>query len=273
VNDPIQAGLGPIHNEELASLLQTAEQDSHRMATRTTPLAVEYSIFQGRSALRDLSDQHPETWFPSTLCQRSAHRACAVLLLLGGNADAAHELVLGVTWNTIEEAEYAATHRGQTNWTQNHPLTDTDDFIHAALHRLEASARGEGNHTGYANAKYWLAGGGKALLQPAQLVVRTGLVKIARKHAPRCISAGVISSGATHVIIADGGKTRNVFVPSGEWDGFCFCDICERRERGELSQQEANEVSILQRAELALLLRTELEDCLACDSSAATNKL
>jgi hypothetical protein len=191
---------------------------------------------------------------------------------LGGNADAAHELVLGVTWNNIDEAEYAVTHRGQTNWTQNHPLTDTDDLIHAALHRLEASARGEGNHAGYANAKYWVTGGEKALVQPAHHVVRTGLVKIAREHAPWCVNAGVISHGATHVIIADGGKTRNVFVPRGEWDGLCFCDICERRERGELSEQEAKQVSILQRADLVLLLRTELEVCLACDSSAVINK-
>lgn len=279
VNDPIDAGLGPIHNEVLASVLQNAERDSHHLATRTSPLPIEYSIFRGHSSLRNLSDQHlihPETWFPSKTCQLSAlRRACAVLLLLRGKLDAAHELILGVTWNNMEEAEYAATHRGQTNWTQEHPLTDKDDVIHATLHRLEGSARGEGNQTGYANAKYWLAGGPKALEKPAQHVVRTALVRIARKHAPCCVDAGVISrTGATtHVIIADGGKTRNVCVPEGEWDGFVFVDICERWESGELSERVANEVSILQRAELVLLLRTELEDCLglACDESAAGN--
>jgi hypothetical protein len=168
-----------------------------------------------------------------------------VLLLLREQVDAAHELILGVTWNNKEEAEYAATHRGQTNWTQEHPLTDKDDAIHAALHRLEGSARGEGNHTGYDNAKYWLAGGPKALEKPAQHVVRTALARIARERAPCCVDAGVISSGAKHVIIAGGGKTRNVCVPEGEWDGFVFVDICERRASGELSEREADEVSIL----------------------------
>jgi hypothetical protein len=38
VNDPIHAGLGPIHKDELANFLQTAAKDSHHVATRMTLL-------------------------------------------------------------------------------------------------------------------------------------------------------------------------------------------------------------------------------------------
>jgi hypothetical protein len=68
--------------------------------------------------------------------------------------------------------------------------------------------------------------------------------------------------GGKHTIIADGGKTRTVFVGPGEWDGFVFVDLCEKRECGELNEKEANEIAILIRAELILLLRNELEQCM-----------
>lgn len=270
VNSPISTGLGPIPTKALQLALETAERDSHTIAARTTPLAIKYSIFRKRSAIRDLSesDKHlvnPNVLFQGTnFCPLAAHRACAILLLLRGHLDAAHDVILGVTSDNLEKAEYAATHRGQTNWTQEHPLTDSADLIHAALHRLEGSSIGEGDYKGYENAKYWLAGGPKALKVPAKHPVRTDLARIARKHAPCCVEKGVVAEkdGAEHDIIADGGKTRTVFVLSREWDGFVFVDLCEKRECGELSEEEANEITILQRAELVLLLRHELEQCM-----------
>jgi len=270
VNTPLSTGLGPIRSKVLQDALESANEDSHRIALRMTPFTMQYSIFRGRSAVREIpeSDKHlvnPDTLFDdATTCPLAAHRACAVLLLLRGHVDASHDVILGVTQDNLEEAEYAATHRGETNWTQEHPLTDSADFIHAALHRLEGSAVGEGEYTGYENAKYWLAGGPKALEVPAKHSSRTELVRIARQHAPCCVKAGVIAgeNGAEHIIIADGSKTRKVCVPAGEWDGFVFVDLCKKREYGELSKEEANEVAILQRAELILLLRTELKECL-----------
>jgi hypothetical protein len=65
-----------------------------------------------------------------------------------------------------------------------------------------------------------------------------------------------------HTIIADGSKTRTVCVPPGEWDGFIFVDLCEKREYGELTQEEGDEIELLQRAELVLLLRNELIECM-----------
>jgi hypothetical protein len=137
-------------------------------------------------------------------------------------------------------------------------------LIHAAIHRLEASAVGEGEYMGYENSKYWLAGGPKALERPAMHSVRADLARIARENAPCCVTQGVIAgkNGAKHSIIAGGGKTRSICVPTGEWDGFVFVDLCERRECGELSQKLVDEVTMLQRAELVLLLRSQLEKCL-----------
>ena len=270
LNSPVSAGLGPTRNKVLEDVLDTAERDSHAMASRTTPLPMQYSIFRGKSAVRELPESDrclvdPDALFDTkSACPLAAHRACAVLLLLRGHADAAHDVILGVTRTNLETAEYAATHRGETNWTQEHPLTDSADLIHAALHRLEGSLRGEGNYTGYENSKYWLAGGPKALEVPAIHPARTELVKIARERAPCCVEAGVIAEvgGADHIIIADGGKMRRVCVPEGEWDGFVFVDFCQQRECGKLTKEQTDEVSMLTRAELVLLLRSELEECL-----------
>ena len=269
VNTPLSEGLGPIRSSVLQDALSQADQDAHSVASRVTPITLNYSIFHGTSAIRNLpnSDKHLvdiEALFGETTCPLAAHRACAVLLLLRGHADAAHDVILGVTLHNLEEAEYAAKHRGQTNWTQEHPLTDSADLIHAAIHCLEKSAVGEGGYQGYQNAKYWLAGGPKALITPAKHSSRTELVRIAGEHAPYCVKAGVIAgeNGATHTIIADGGKTRTVCVPAGEWDGFVFVNLCEQREHGKLSDEQAKEVALLHRAQLMLLLRMELEECL-----------
>ena len=117
---------------------------------------LQYSIFRGTSALRHLSTEDEAVVNPNAF----GSTACAALLLLRGHPDAAHEVLLGVTKTNLEEAEYAATHPG-SGWAEAHPLSDSADMLHAILHRLEGPAVGEGNHTGYVNAKYWLAGGGK----------------------------------------------------------------------------------------------------------------
>lgn len=137
VHLPLHAGLGPLASAALRSALHTAEQDTYLLAARTSPLSLNYSIFGGRSALRDLPDTerhlidlkllYGDTCLADEL---AAHRACAVLLLLRGYTDAAHDVILGVTADNLDEAEYAATHRGQTNWTREHPLTDSADLIH-----------------------------------------------------------------------------------------------------------------------------------------------
>lgn len=271
VHLPLHAGLGPLSSAAaLKTALDTADQDSFLIAARTSPLSIKYSIFNGRSALRDLPDTETHLMDPQLLfgdtChdELAAHRACAVLLLLRGYADAAHDVILGVTVDNLDEAEYAATHRGQTNWTREHPLTDSADLIHAALHRLEASSKGEGGYKGYENAKYWLAGGPKALTVPAPHSIRELLARIARQHAPCCVKQGIVArdDGAMHTIIGDGSKTRTICVPPGEWDGFIFVDLCEKREYGELTQEEGDEIELLQRAELVLLLRNELIECM-----------
>jgi hypothetical protein len=281
VTSPLGEGLGPMPNERLADALDAADQDSHKMASRITPLPMEYCIFQGVSSIRDISENDKHLVDPNVLfggcvsgtdadCPREEYAdaqrcACAMLLLLRGYLDAAHDVILGVTLDNVEEGEYAALHRGETNWMQEHPLSDSADLIHAAIHRLEGSALGEGDYMGYENSKYWLAGGPKALERPAMHSVRTDLARIARECAPCSVERGVIAgeNGAKHSIIADGGKTRNVCVPAGQWDGFAFVDLCERRECGhELSQELVDEVTMLERAELVLLLRSQLEECL-----------
>lgn len=262
LSDPLDSGLGT-PNDALKNVLDVAHQDALDMAS-VTSLPMEYSIFRGHAAIRDLpdSDVHllsPETHFQNNNNLSAAWRATAALLLLRGHADAAHEVLLGVMRDNVEEAEFAATHPGQTDWAKQHPLTDSADLLHAAIHRLEGSKLGEGNHTGFENAMYWLAGGPKMLESPASHPVRTRLVQLAKERAPFCVAKGVISRGAEHTIIAGDGATRQVLVPHGEWDGFAFVGVCERRACGELSPKEDGEVANLQHAELALLLKTELE--------------
>lgn len=261
----------PSHRQALRDALDNAERDLDALSARTTPIPMQYSIFQGASAVRSIPecDEHLinlKALFgvtTSTSATAAQYRACAILLLLRGLTDAAHDVILGVTPHNFEEAEYAATHRGETNWTQEHPLSDSADMIHAVLHRLEGSLKGEGGYKGYENSKYWLAGGPKALESPAKLSVRTVLARIAQDSAPYCVADGVVAceEGAKHSIIADGGNTRTVCVAAGEWDGFIFADLCERREYGELSKEQADEVTMLQREELMLSLRSELDEC------------
>ena len=245
-------------------------------------LLMAYSIFNGTSALRTLAEDDRHVLRPASFgvygvreCHSPAlHRAAAALLVSRGRLEAAHEVVLGVTPQNVEEAEYAATHRGQTDWAATHPLTDTADWIHALVHRLEGPAVGEGNHIGYANAKYWILGGPKELVGPASHPIRDALRQRVLQHAPNIAKhRGIIAGegkdgwGPIHQIIAPfgGEKMREVRIPPGEWDDVAFIDICklrlENRDDGDLdqlSEEECREIETLQEAELLLLIQHEL---------------
>lgn len=218
----------------------------------------------------------------------------ALLLLLflrhhAGGSDAAHEVVLGVNLENIEQAENAARHRGQSGvvpWLHTHPLSDSDDAVHSILHRVcEGWHHGEGGHTGWDNAKYWAAGGPKRLDDPhlvddnnhekwpRQHPVRAALAQAALKHAPCAVAAGVVVKESdehprrTHRIIQDGGKYREVCVPNFWWDPFCFIDLIaqqqpqQEQEQRTISTENTNlleELDWLQQLEFALLLRHEL---------------
>jgi len=197
------------------------------------------------------------------------YRVCAALMLLRGHADVAHELLLGVTPHNLEEAEYAATHRGKTTWAQDHPLTDEADHLHAAMHRIvEGDALGEGNATGYENAQYWLAGGPKLLDAPASTQVRQSLARIALAHCPKCVQYGDViacNEGAEHTVLSGGGTYRTVRVPAGQFDDFAFLKLCQQWARGELTdatEEWHDEMATLQRAEIILLLRHASMECL-----------
>ena len=280
--------------------LRMAEIDSLRLFSKP-PLPADamqpmtYGIFKtGQSALRtvDEKDQHlilPEILFglqskrqrnrnapaaTESLLQPHHYRVCAVLLLLRGYSDAAHEVLLGVSLDNLQEAEYAATHRGETDWAQKHPLSDAADILHAAIHRMvEGNQLGEGDQTGYDNAKYWLAGGPKLLEAPAHHPIRETLVRIAREHTPKCVAEGGViagengsGEGVEHTVLSGGGKSRVVCVPCGQWDDFAFLELCQRWADGSLEKDIEDEVATLQRAEIILLLRHELMECL-CHSS------
>ena len=203
------------------------------------------------------------------MCRPAHFRACATLLFLKGYSDAAHEVLLGVNMENIKEGEYAASHRGQTNWAQEHPLSDAADILHAAIHRIvEGKELGEGDHTGYENAEYWLAGGPKLLDRPAVHPVRDALARIARDHMPMCTAQGVIASEDTqYVVLSGGGRSRTVCVSCGQWDDFAFLKLCEKWADGILDKDTEEEVAALQRAEIILLLRHELFGCLGQLSS------
>jgi hypothetical protein len=269
----------------LRNTLRLAEIDSLRLFSKP-PLShhnggvmkpLSYTIFgsEGQSALKSLdsTDQHlvcPHYLFgiAPALVTPAHYRVCAALLLLRGYSDAAHEMLLGVTLDNLDEAEYAATHRGETDWAQKHPLTDSSDILHAAIHRLiEGHDVGEGGQTGYENSKYWLAGGPNLLSKPQPHPVRTTLARIARQHTPRCISEGNLiapKGGAKHSVLSGAGKTRTVFVPHGQWDDFCFLKLCQRWADGDFDcdRDMMEAIATLQRAEIVLLLRYELLACL-----------
>ncbi|CAB9510703.1 expressed unknown protein [Seminavis robusta] len=83
--------------------------------------------------------------------------------------------------DNLEEAEHAAPHRGQANWAEQHPLSDGADILLTVIHRLvEGNDLGEGDQTGYDNARYWDAGGPKLLSTLACHPVRAALAALAR---------------------------------------------------------------------------------------------
>lgn len=276
---------------------------------------MDYGIFQGVSVLRSLSNDERDLLRPShygikdpsffdhiensnkkskARLLASFYRAAAVLLLLGENPGAAHEVVLGVTPEpeAIEAAEYAATHPGQTSWAADHPwsFSASSDLLHSALHRLEGPLLGEGNHTGYENAKYWATGGPRSLESPEwKHPVRKILKERAKRVAPLCVARGVLTFGPKeHRVIAGGGKTRRVVVGRGMprskhggdvvvgddganaclnnnnddkdcvWDDLVFIDLCRLRQEGNLTEKESEEVADLQQTELVSLLQIEL---------------
>lgn len=278
----LPSGLCVEENFSLRSILDRASVDAQRFGVAVS-LPMGYSIFNGTSSLRSLADDDDrgglDVFRPSSFGvyglrnPPAFYRAAAALLLSRGNLEAAHEVILGVTPHNLDEAEYAATHRGQTDWAKRHPLTDTADRIHSIIHRLEGPALGEGNHTGYDNAKYWVLGGPKELACPAQHPIRDELRRIALEHAPCCCcfgngrgaivaGQGEDGEGSIHRIIVGGDeeKTREVRIPPGEWDDVAFIHACRLRAEGSLSEAECREIAMLQEAEMLLAIRHELLD-------------
>jgi len=228
----------------------------------TTPpsLVLEYGIFRGRSSLRDLSPEDTRLfddrdYYPELASSKSL---LAIALLLRGRGDAAHETVLGVDASNLGEAEYAATHPGKNHWSERHPLSDVDDMVHSIVHRLEGDAWGEGNQTGWENAKYWVSGGPKRHeeVPPASVRNRSAqqrrrhpvpvqLARYARSFAPHAVAAGVVVDGGAedddgamtsdnrrrcHAVIAGGGEQRTVAVAPGCWDPIRFIDLLSEQK-------------------------------------------
>ena len=234
---------------KLCSVLERGQVDPHKNLPDSVLL--HYGIFQGRSALRDIDMTNLSLVnMPSTVL--------AIVLLLMGEADAAHEVLLGVLPDNLDEAEYAATHRGQTDWADQHPLSDAADLIHSVIHRLEGSSVGEGGHIGYENAKYWLAGGPKQW-DGVPHVLSHQLLKHVQNRAPQLYNVLCPSVPRQHSILAGGGKRRTVTVPVNSWDGFAFIDLCKECREGSLSHETLNEIRELECFELMELLRMELD--------------
>jgi hypothetical protein len=214
-------------------------------------------------------------------------KAClALLLLLDGHGDAAHEILLGVTMKNLEEAEIAATHPPST-WSQRHPLNDLDEIVHSIVHRWEGQHIGEGNHTGWENAMYWAAGeppklprhqhrkNNPAVLVPSSLghPVRQALAAFAVRRAPRLVRLGVVvapssssssdsPSSCHHEILAGGGECRTVSVPGGWWDPFQFVKLKQRYHQLRCEGSSApdtdacwREIQEVERHEIALVIK------------------
>jgi hypothetical protein len=238
---------------------------------RRAPLQMHYNITkEGRSSLRSLTSseseyvQLSEHQFDTASNNRTSIILAPLLILLHGgqySLDKAHELILGVNRTNIEQAEYAATHPGKTSWSVDHPLDADQDLLHALIHRLEGETAGEGGHTGFENAKYWLAGGGKMLESVEDHVVKNHLKEYVLKrkylHHPDLVPLET----RTYSIIAGGGKRRVVVVQSGTFDFFRFHAMCEIRYGGhnddvsDWNEDWSSSLDELQRAELEILFK------------------
>jgi hypothetical protein len=277
--------------------------------------ALDYSIFRGQgSSLRNLPIKQRK-WierFEKSL-------AALLLLVLHGSLssseasslvlDAAHEVILGVRpddEDIIKEAEFAATHPGQTKWMQNHPLSDVDDWIHSIIHRQEGDAIGEGNHTGWDNAKYWAAGGPKQLYSSSSSsddddantdddnndtantgnsvddavtssrngrktehhhhVIAQELAQLARQFAPLCVKAGVVTSCRTQHVIFAGNGHQKRRIVSIPAN--CWDPFCFINLLSSFSARLPQE-----REELNILLQAELDLLLEHAAAAKTNTI
>lgn len=249
---------------KLRAILNKARGDAETLTRNKSLPPMEYDLFRGVSALRSLSKHETSILDPSYYglkidssehAKASFYRSASILLLLAGNPSAAHEILLGVTFAELEDAEFAATHPGQTPWAQNHPqcFTDTSDLLHSILHRFEGPHFGEGNHTGYENAKYWALGGPEFRKTPAPHPIRELLTKRAREVAPLCCASRGLLGLETEAseLRADDDRV-------GVWDDLAFIDLCRRKQEGKLAVEECEEVVHLQVLEICTLLRTEL---------------
>jgi hypothetical protein len=238
--------------EEICVILGRLDKKRLQPAAR-----LDYSIFRGKSSLRELPSQS-QGWI-----QHYGKSASALLLVSNDFLDAAHEVVLGVTLTNLADAEYAATHPG-SGWTDRHPLSTTDDWIHAIVHRDgEGEIRGEGNHAGWENAMYWAAGGPKTLPKDGVPRICTHPVALALAaqapvRAPRCCSpdVGLLSAKETvYSVLADGGGRRQVRVPSRQWDPFRFIQLLQDSPANVLEELER-----VRRLEFRLLLEHSLRE-------------
>jgi len=242
-------------------LLQSIGRPHAVLANLHKPLELNYGIFRnGRSILRNPN----LAWTTNRELTKTTR---SLLCLLMGAGDAAHEILLGVTMENVDSAEYAATHPGQTSWMKDHPLSDMDDLLHSILHRSEGDNVGEGGHTGWENAKYWAAGGPKewndfgaheneASTSP-HLVIHQALAQIALQRAPRCVAQGVVSPTLVQHSILAGGESRRrrqVRVHPGAWDPFRVIDLCAEC----LDESTRRELDCLLEWEVRLLLRCEM---------------
>ena len=221
------------------AVVEPLSLQANELFSSDAPLALEYSIFSGQSALRKLPPQYAGT-----------KRLISLQLLLRKQLDAAHDVVLGADWNNLEEAEYAATHRGQTNWTQEHPLSDEDDMVHSIIHRLEGDLEGEGGHTGWENAKFWIAGGPKMCKYLGKHPVHEAMCRLCPEIAPTLGHLLVAKKLRRHEIIA-GGEKRTVWIEKGCFDPISYVSLCQYAEWND-------ELKSMQVIEMLLLIRLEL---------------
>ena len=231
---------------------------------RQAPFEMHYNITkQGTSSLRNLTPTESE-YIQLGENEFSITKILApFLILLHGDScclDKAHELILGVNRTNIEKAEYAAMHPG-TSWSVDHPLNSDQDMLHALIHRFEGGNTGEGGYTGYENAKYWLAGGGKMLEFVEEDIVKEKMKEYVLERKHLCHLGLVPFEKRIYNIIAGGGRRRDVFVKSGTFDFFRFHSMCEARYGGhnedirDWRENWSSSVDELQRAEIEILLK------------------
>jgi hypothetical protein len=235
---------------------------------------MDYSIVQkGTSCLRHLSGADL-LLFHYYQRKELSKTAVGTLLLLRRHMGAAHECLLGVTPTNLDEAEYAATHSGETTWNHDHPLSDEDDLLHALIHLWEGDSRGEGNYTGWDNCKYWMLGGPKQryfcsrsandksedISATSVHPIEASLCQMAQSLAPKCVHAGVVTGETLkrrqHSIIVGGGQYRTATLPPGRWNSIVFVDLCSQRQN--LDKEMLWELDLLHDSMIKLLLRYEI---------------